>query len=504
MSAALDLLAGLVLESGHRWGEAATPWQWDDARAILAPGDCDPLLHFLTRPRSGSKTSDLAGMTAAALVEQVPPGGRCYAIAADRDQARLLVDALSGYVTRTPGLAGAISVDRYSAVTPTGARLEVIPADAASSYGLRGSLFVVDELTMWPSPNRDVWTSILSATPKVPGCTLVVLASAGDPAHWSYQVRERARVSPAWRLHEVPGPVPWVSPAALDEQRALLSDSQYARLHLNQWTASENRLTSVENLQAAVRLDGSLDYQSGLVYRIGADLGLRHDRTAVAVCHAECLDDQARSRRVILDRLIVFEGSKSKEVRLAEVEATMIEAWRQYGRPRVRIDPWQAIGLAQRLRRQGVSVEEWSYTPQRYGAIAQVLYTLLRDGLLSIPDDAQLIDELANLRLKETLPRLVRVEHDPGRHDDRAVALGFAAVPLVERPSSGAHVEFSESRLPRTQIERHHLAADPGVPVIGFNGERSNPRPGDTVRIGPFTVPRLGYTPPTDRNGGGW
>jgi phage terminase large subunit-like protein len=497
VSAAVDLLAGLVLEDGYRWGEVATEWQWADARAILDPRKRGPLLHFLTRPRSGSKTSDLAGMTAAALVEQVPDGGRCYAIAADRDQARLLVDSLAGYVSRTPGLSGAVSVDRYSAVTPKGARLEVIPADAASSYGLRGSLFVVDELTMWPTANREVWTSILSAVPKVRGCRLVVLASAGDPAHWSYGVRERARVSKAWRLHEVEGPVPWVDSGALDEQRALLTDSQFARLHLNQWTASEDRLVSIENLAAAVTRDAPSDPQRGVVYRIGADLGLRHDRTAIAVCHAERFDG-TRTRRVVLDRMIVFSGTKADEVRLAEVEGALIEAWRQYNKPKVRLDPWQAIGLAQRLRRQGVSVEEWSYSAQRYGAIASTLYTLLRDGLLDLYDDPELLDELANVRLKETLPGLVRVEHDPGRHDDRAVALGFAATALIEKSPGGGELLIPEGRVPTARVVTDRSAqSEARVPVVTSDADRPhlNWRPGQ--RLPPSLRPY--YTPPGGR-----
>ena len=496
MNPALSLLAGLILEDGRRWGAAATEWQWADAKAILDPGPNDPLLSFCTRPRSGSKTSDLAGMTAAALIEQVPPGGRAYAVAADRDQARLLVDAIAGFVSRTPGLRGAVHVDRYTAVTPTGARLEVLPADAASSYGLRATLIVVDELTQWPSSHRDVWVSVLSATPKVPGCRLVVLASAGDPAHWSYQVRERARVSPAWRLHEVPGPVPWVSQAALDEQRALLLDSRYARLHLNQWTASEDRLVSVEGLAAAVRLAGPQDYQPGVTYRMGVDLGLRHDRTAIAVCHAEVVDRQARTRRVVLDRMVVFEGSQADEVRLAEVEEVLLACWRQYGRPRVRLDPWQAIGLAQRLRSRGVSVEEWSYSPQRYGAIATTLYTLLRDGLLDLYPDEELLDELANVRLKETLPGLVRVEHDPGRHDDRAVALGFAATALVERSPDGVSLHVAEGRLPRARLVRPMTPKAEQPPAVVPEGER--PIPG--VRLGPRFAASArrakGYTPP--------
>lgn len=451
MTGPLDLVASLVLEGGRRWGEVASDWQWQDAAAILTPSHGDPSLHFLTRPRAGSKTTDLAAICAAVLVD-LPPGGRIYAFAVDRTQARLLLDALGGLVGRTPGLSSAISVDRFAATTGSGARLEVVASDEASAYGLRAELFVVDELTQWTLGGRGVWTAIVSAVPKVAGCRLVVLASAGDPAHWSHGVRERARTSPAWRLHEVPGPVPWVSAQALAEQRALLTDSQYARLHLNRWTASEDRLASLEDIDAAVTLDGPQDYRPGVRYRVGCDLGLTHDRTAIAVCHAEAV---VGARRIVLDRLLVFEGRKGHPVELGEVEAALAEVWRAYGHPRLRMTPWQAVGLAQRLRGHGVSVEEWSYSPQRYGGMASVLFALLRDHLLDLYDAPGLVDELANVRLKETVPGQVRVTHDPGRHDDRVVALGMAVLALVEEGVPGpARAVTADSVVPRLP-DRH-------------------------------------------------
>ena len=39
-----------------------------------------------------------------------------------------------------------------------------------------------------------------------------------------------------------------MSEEALARAARLLTDSQYARLHLNQWTASEDRLVTAENL----------------------------------------------------------------------------------------------------------------------------------------------------------------------------------------------------------------------------------------------------------------
>lgn len=70
MTSALNLLAGLVIEDGRRWGEAAAPWQWDDARAVFNLDG--PRRHFQTRPRGGSKTSDHAGIATVALLEQLP------------------------------------------------------------------------------------------------------------------------------------------------------------------------------------------------------------------------------------------------------------------------------------------------------------------------------------------------------------------------------------------------------------------------------------------------
>ena len=69
--------------------------------------------------------------------------------------------------------------------------------------------------------------------------------------------------------------------------------------------------------------------------------------------------------------------------------------------------------------------------------MASSLFALLRDKRLDLyPDDA-LLDELRNVRLVETIPGQLRIQHDPGRHDDRCVAIGMAIVPLVERSLGG-------------------------------------------------------------------
>ena len=52
---------------------------------------------------------------------------------------------------------------------------------------------------------------------------------------------------------------------------------------------------------------------------------------------------------------------------------------------------------------------------------------LIRNRALALPDDEELVSELANLRLRETAPGVLRIEHDADKHDDRAIALALAA-----------------------------------------------------------------------------
>ena len=455
-SASMALLGGLVLEDGRRWADAATDWQMADARAVLEPGQTGARQHFLTRPRGGSKTTDLAGICLAALLEQLPAGSRAYWVAADRDQGRLGVDAIAGLAARS-GLQSLVRVDQWRAtVNASSSTLEVLPADAPGAHGLRSPFYVVDEAAQWPgdAAHRGVWEALTSGLDKVPGARLVVLTTAGDPSSWFSKVYRHALSSASWRVSEVPGPLPWRSRKFLEDQRALLTDSAFSRLHLNQWAASEDRLVSHEDLRRAVRLDGPQGYVPGHRYVIGLDVGITNDRCVAAVCHAETEPDGRR--RVVLDLIRRWSGSRRRPVDLTEVEETVAalsDAYGGAGKAQVRADPWQAIGLAQRLRSRRVPVQEWSFTAQRYANMATTLLTLLRDGLLWLPDDEMLLDELATVRLKETgSTGLLRVNHDSGAHDDQTVAVSFAAVAVLEsgwsrRPGSVAEVAAARRAL---------------------------------------------------------
>ncbi|HWC35940.1 MAG TPA: terminase large subunit [Mycobacteriales bacterium] len=440
----LSLLGALPLESGRRWGEAATEVQWDDARAVL--GSDGPRRHWLGRSRGYSKTTDAAALTIVALLTLLAPGAYGYAAAADRDQARLLLAAIAGFARRAPALREVLDVQAWRVVSRrSGAVVEVLPADAASSWGLLPSWLVIDELCQWPTTGnaRAFLDSLLSALPKVPDSRALVISTAGDPAHWSRRLYDIAGSDPLWHRSEVHGPAPWLRPEEIEAERRRLLPSMFGRMFMNEWLAAEDRLAGAEELAAAFVLDGPLEPRPGVRYLCGVDIGVKHDRTVVSVCHGERVDGARDRVRVVCDRQLVFAGSRDIPVQLETVEEALLEIHKRYRPARYVLDPWQAIGLAQRLRVKGLRIEEFTFSGASVGRLALTLFGLLRDRLLALPDDDGLRDELGNVRLRETSPGVLRIDHDSGRHDDRVISLALAAHAIASQPRGHGSIRSS-------------------------------------------------------------
>lgn len=425
MTRPLALLSALVLEDGRTWGEAAEPFQIEDAKAVLS--DEPPFYSFLTRARGGSKTTDLAGV-AVALLLTLPDRSRLYWLAADQDQGGLAIDAISGFLARTPSLAGSLDVKARSVTARTGSTLEVLAADAAGSFGLLPDAIFVDEIAQWgeTSGPRKLWDSLSSSVAKRSTARLVALTTAGDPSHWSFGVRNHALADPLWRVNEVPGPAPWMDEDRLGEQERRLPESIFRRLFRNEWVEGEDRLSTVADVQACATLDGPLDPEEGRAYVIGVDLGVKRDRTAVVVAHGEPYADAEAGCRVVVDRRELWKGSRIRPVKLADVEEWIEQAAKEY-RAEVVFDPWQAVGMAQRLGAKSIRLHEHPFTVASTGRLASTLFQLLRDQALALPRDPEFLDEIAAAKLVERSPGTFRIDHDASRHDDQVIALAMAA-----------------------------------------------------------------------------
>jgi hypothetical protein len=449
---AMRYLGRLVLEDGRTWDESAEQYQLDDAGAILNE-DATVRQHWCERPRGGRKSTDAAGILLAALATQAPDRARAFIQAADEEQAADVIDAAAGLVSRMPREAGAEwdVTGRRITYLPSGATATAVAMDA-SAMGKRPWLVVCDELTNWPDvpKSRKQWDVMTSAVLKVPGCRLCVFTNAGSPGHFTAKLVARFEKSPHWRVHALPGALPWLTVDDLDRLRELATtDEEYRRLHENARISSGGRLTTAEAVRACAVLPSVTRPRAGVRYVAGLDIGVVNDATALVVAHCEPRGERYDGHQVVdrywnvaVDRIDVWKGTRKKPVDLQEVEAKIAAIAGEYGATVV-YDPHQAVLLGQRLRRAGVMAEPFTFTVQGNAHLAATMVRLMRERALLIPaDDEELVDELLHVNLRETSQGTLRMDHDAGRHDDRAVAIALAAQHLL----AGTKVESASRR----------------------------------------------------------
>ena len=441
-----DVLCALRLENGQPWGDVADSVQWNDAQALLDPGD-GPRRHWIGRPRGYSKTQDAGAVLLAELVAGViPPSHPAYAAASDRQQAALLLDSLSGFVERS-GLSDRVEVQAWRAVhRATGASVEVLAADASGAYGLRPSRLVADELCQWPDTRqaRRFFEALWTSLPKIPGSVGTIITTAGSPGHFSHAIYRRALSEPLWRVSMTHAAPPWIDPVLIEAERRSLTDSAFLRLWCNRWAQPEDALVSGDDLEAAAVLDGPVAPVEGRRYVLALDVGLVNDATVLVVTHAEGTGEE---QRVVLDRIWRWQGNRRQPVDLGDVEAVVAEAVTHYPGELV-ADPFQAVQLLQRLSARGVKASKFDFTTQSVGRLASTLLRLLRSRRLSLPNDRVLLEELAGVRIVENAAGVPRLDHDAGSHDDQAVALALAC----HRLTDGAPAPIRRARM--THVSR--------------------------------------------------
>ena len=486
----------MVLDSGARWGEQATAEQWADMEALLSADR--PRRHFWLRARGRSKTFDVGAATLAMMLAGGLGGGdEMYAAAAGRDQAALLMRKVRAIAEHTPELAGAVEVQNYRLVTPrTGAVLDVISSDLASSWGRTPRWLFIDEIA---NHDRGMTAqafidAMLTSLPKRADSQCVAATTPSSPSHWSHALWKTALEDPLWRTSLTSGPAPWQDPAELESERRRLPASLWKRLFECEWAEADDALADAAAVGACVRHDGPLGPQAGTEYVVAFDLSVSGDHTAVAVAH---LADASGRRDVVIDRLEAWVPRGGRQVDLGEVEAWIAQASRDYNGAMIVGDPYQAVNMIQRLRDAGHQVKPCIFTAVTNSRRAQMLLRVVRDRALDLPDDAALRKELLSLRLAEgASPGVLKLttEAGTGGHFDRVTAVMLAAEELLGRPGGsymdsygmrycqgcGEAYRAEREQCPHCQAPNPQAAARPAggsAASAGRDGEAAKPVP---------------------------
>ena len=414
--------------TAKRFGQVQDDWQKADF-ASLDPGllrcvgrsDGEAITRaYLERPRGHSKTTDLAVTCVYALVFSTRPL-RGYAFAADRDQARLIHDAVSNLVRLNPWLSDILELQTHLVINTAenhpgkGSLLKIEASDVGSSFGILPDLIIADELCHWQDSASELWNSLISSAAKRSGCLLCVISNAGFVESWQWRIREAARQDSAWYFSRLDGPVAsWLPQSRLDEQRRMLPSIAYARLWLNEWSSGGGDALTREDIDNA--FDETLEPMTGgeknYYFIAGVDLGLVRDSSAVVVL---ATPKGGKSGRIRLAHHKVWKPIPNRKLDLIDIERHILELDRQFKLENVAADSWQAELLCQQLesdtthrrrnQKRRFSHEPWvrviNPTPSNLRQQASLTIESFGDGRFQFYECQPLRTDLNKLRVEE-------------------------------------------------------------------------------------------------------
>lgn len=434
----------------RRLADCLDDWQAADFAALDAgwrrvvglPADGAKQRAYLERARGHSKSGDLAVMLSWVLfASRRQLAG--VAAAADKDQARLLRDAVAKLISLNAWLAGLMDVQAYRVVNVrTGSDLQILSCDVASSYGLTPHFVVCDELTHWSQERGEaLWVSLFSAAAKRSDCMLVVISNAGtgQGESWQWRVREAARADDGWYFHSLDGcRASWISAKHLAEQRRLLPAIQYDRLWANRWTSGSGDALLEDDITAAVTLRGPrTKAKRGWVFTAGLDVGLSKDSCALVAVGKSTgeqwltRDDRIKripaTGRLRVASVTLWKPERGRRISLAAVERSVLQLHEHFDLASLAFDPWQAEYLIDRLSSAGVACERVPATGGNLQAMATSMLDVFSSRMIDLFPHERLLSDLRNLRIQErsygvrlTSPR------GPNGHGDAATALALA------------------------------------------------------------------------------
>lgn len=455
----------IVTDSGEvPLGDVIEPWQSRDfnrldlgwrkcigqstgRRIVVSRG-------WLERPRGHSKTSDIAAMVTWALfASRRPVRGVCAAV--DRDQSKLLLDAIERLLVANPWLSKVLDLQSWKVVNRfTGAQLDIIAADASSSYGLLLDFCVLDEVAHWGK--RDLFDSLMSSVAKRKNCLLLAITNAGFTDSWQHELRERVRVDDDWIFSRLDGPqASWISESILAEQQRLLPNVAFRRLWLNEWSSGGGDALPEELINDA--FDSAhrphTSARKGYTYVAGLDLGIVRDCSALVVLAVN--RGHSDHGRIELAMTRIWRPSSKRKVDLQDVEQCILETHSRFGLKSLSVDPWECRHMASRLQAGGltapwtpktnlksrrISVIEIAPTGQNLQKQATSLLEAFNDRRIRLFDDPDLRRDLPRLRVEErSYGFRLTSPHDEFGHGDMASALQLALLAAVEVAGRRVH-----------------------------------------------------------------
>lgn len=209
----------------------------------------------------------------------------------------------------------------------------------------------------------------------------------------------------------------WQTDEYYREQAAILTPSEFERVHRNSWVTSENVFVPIEWWDSCQGERPAITPTTPVV--IGMDAGVTND--CFAIVGVSRVGDQVYVRFVR-----IWKPPKGGAIDFAEPERALRELKTQYNIVQVAYDPYQLHDLATRLRREGIAwFREFAQGQDRLIADKN-LYDAIRDRRITHDGNPDLRDHIRNANSKTEGDKLRIIKRAEHLKVDCAVALSMA------------------------------------------------------------------------------
>jgi phage terminase large subunit-like protein len=288
-------------------------WQKDDIiRPLFGMVDANGIRQyrtaFLMLPRKNGKSNLVAAIGLYLLFGEGEPGAEVVTAAADRGQAAIIHEIQKQMILNSPEMSKRCNGYRKSIVLKRDASfIQAISADADTKHGFNCSAILFDELHS--QPNRELWDVLNTSTGARRQPLVLAITTAGHDKQsicyevYDYALKVRDGVIDDETflsiIYEAPGdadifdPKTWaaanpglgvtiktdyMTQQAAKAKALTTYENTFRRLHLNQWTSSEEKWLSDDDWMSGV---DALPDLAGRECFAGLDLAATEDRKSV-------------------------------------------------------------------------------------------------------------------------------------------------------------------------------------------------------------------------------
>lgn len=430
-----------LLHTKSRWANKPfllEKWQLEWCTELLArkpDGSRKYQQALLGIARGNGKSTLLSALCLYMLIVEgvTEPSAEIYALAASRDQARIIFNE-SKKMLEESVLVDYAKIYKDSIYIPhTGAVFQVLSSDAPKLHGKNPWFFAADEIHAFE--DRELWDVMSTAQIKRPGSLGVGISTAGfnlnsvlGDLYQRGKAGEEGFYFKWYEASDVDNPDTWkdANPSSWITKKDLLRESKrhprpvFQRLHLNRWTKSEEAWLP-QGVWADCE-DTSLTIDPGDEVYVGVDLGLKTDPTAIVLV---CPKD---GRYVVRAHIFAEKDAHYENDGYQQILDKLLEIGHEQHVLEYVFDPSGAYIIMEELTSRGYECIEYPQTNKRMARASEILYDYITTKRIAHNGDPYLANHIDAAYVKWVGEGL-RLWKDKKRSPmDAAIALSLATV----------------------------------------------------------------------------